>query len=284
MNARAALAVAALGLVALAAEAAPRARHHAPPADVEVDVDVTACGAPPPADARWFYLGAPGDRPAATAARRALRAVIEAFDCELQRDPRCLHVEVLDDDALEQRYKRFGRRGPDASIVGFHNPKLGADTTVFVVPQPGQGLDVVILHEVLHALSHRFSSEASRRRLNHLVEGATEYLTRELAEVSLGVPRRAFKTGYGLYVAFYDALMARLGKEGPALLGGAYLGDGYDDFEREVDARLGPRLRSAGHALESDDLREALQRLSARATDGATGRTSSETSSATGGR
>jgi hypothetical protein len=215
------------------------------------------------------------------AARRALRANLDAFEGELLHDPRCFQVEVLDDDALERRYRRIGRRGPGASIVGFHAPKLGADSTVFVVPQPGQGLEVVILHEVLHALSHRFSQEAARRRLNHLVEGATEYLTRELCAASLAIPRREFRTGYGDYLAFYDALMGRLGKEALSLLAAAYLGDGYDAFEREVDQRLGPRLREAGRALEGDDLRGALQRLSARAaTDaGATpevGRTASD--------
>ena len=230
----------------------------------EVDVDVSACGAAAPAGARWFYLGAPGDRGAeGVAARRALRALREAWGTRFSHDPACLHVEILDDGALEQRYKRFGKKGPPSQIVGFHNPKLGADSTVFVVPQPGQGLDVVILHEVLHALSHRFSLEAGRKRLNHLVEGATEYLTRALAEASLGIPKRAFRTGYGSYVAFYDALMARLGSDGLGQLGAAYLGDGYDAYEREVDTRLSTSLRAAGRALESDDLRSAVQRLSA---------------------
>ncbi len=240
------------------AEARPRA---APVADT----DVSSCGAPPPAEARWFYFGAPGDHAAAPAARRALQAILDAFDGDLPRDPRCLHVEVLDEGAFEQRYKKIDRRGSGGRAVGFHSAKLGVDSTVYVQPQPGQGLDVVILHEVLHAFSHRFSAEAGRRRLNHLVEGATEYLTRELAEASLGVPRKAFRTGYGDYVRFYDALMKRLGDNALPVLASAYLGDGYDAFEREVDRRLGPRLRECGHALEADDLGAALQRLSARA-------------------
>ncbi len=223
------------------------------------------CGAAPPADARWFYLGVPGEGRSAVAAQRALRAVLAAFDDVLPREPACLKVEILDDGGLTDRYRRLGRRRPDAAIVGFHNPKLGADGTVFVVPQPGQGLDVVIVHEVLHALSHRFSQEAGRRRLSHLVEGATELLTRSLAAASLGVAKDAFKTGYGPYVRFYDALLSRLGDGGLALLGACYLTRGYDAFEREVDERLGVSLRDAGRALEADDLPRALQRISVRA-------------------
>jgi hypothetical protein len=100
-----------------------------------------------------------------------------------------------------------------------------------------------------------------------MVEGATEYITRELAEEALGVPKRDFKTGYARYVAFYDALIRRLGDDGRQLLATSYLSNGYDAFEREVDRRLGGSLRAAGRALEEDDFPEALQRLSARETD-----------------
>jgi hypothetical protein len=221
------------------------------------------CGGLPPPGAGWFYLGDPGDHPAAADAGRALRALTDAFGGALARDPACLHVEILDDGGLAQRYHRLAKRGPKSSIVGFHTSKLGADSTVFVVPQPGQGLDVVIVHEVLHALSHRFSLEAQRRRLDPLVEGATEYLTRELAEASLGIRRRDFKTGYGAHLKFYTALVERIGPEGLGLLAACYLTDGYNAFERQVDTRLGISLRAAGRALQADDLAVALQRLSA---------------------
>jgi hypothetical protein len=218
----------------------------------------TECGAPPPAGAGWFYLGAPGRAPAAQAARKALAALRGAFDEGLPRDPSCLHLEILDTSSLNARYRRLGHGADPPGIVGFHNRSLGSDSTVFVVPQPGQGLEVVIVHEVLHALSHRFSSEAGRRRLGHMVEGATEFLTRAIAGISLGIPEGEFRTGYGLYVEFYAALMRRLGDEGLQILTQAYFVDGYHAFEQRVDQRLGVSLRAAARKLEEDDLRGAL--------------------------
>ncbi len=232
-------------------EAAPRRSEPPPVADAK-------CGPPPPPGVGWFYLGAPGNVPAATAARRALAALLNAFDNGLPKDPSCLHLEVMRTSSLNARYKRLGKGAEPAGIVGFHQRSLGADSTVFVVPQPGQGLEVVIIHEVLHALSHRYSAEAGRRRLSHIVEGATEYLTRAVAAISLGLPEREFKTGYGMYVRFYSVLMDRLGDEGLQLLTQAYFSDGYHAFEREVDSRLGISLRAAARALEADDLGTAL--------------------------
>jgi hypothetical protein len=226
------------------------------------------CGAPPPVTSKWFYLGEPDSRvtPAeATAARRVYQAVLDAFDDVLSRDPGCLHVEVLDGDALRARsHDLDSRHDIPENVVGFHQTKLGADTTVYVVPRPGQGLDVVMLHEVLHAVSHRFSSETSRRRISVLAEGATEYLTRELAAVSFGIPKPRFQTGYGPYLKFYTVLIDALGKDGLPLLGQAYLIEGYDYFEKEVDQRLGMSLREAGRLLQAGDLRGALQQIKGR--------------------
>jgi hypothetical protein len=231
--------------------------------------EAPSCGAPPPATSTWFYLGDPGPRVAAesaTAAHRVYQAVMAAFDDVLSHDPACLHVEVLDPDALRSRSRDLdGRHGAiSENVVGFHQTKLGADSTVYVMPKPGQGIEVVMLHEVLHALSHRFSIEASRRRINKLTEGATEYLTRELASVSFGIPKPRFQTGYGPYLRFYTVLIDALGREGMPLLGQAYLIEGYDYFEREVDRRLGISLREAGHLLESGDVQGALQQIKAR--------------------
>jgi hypothetical protein len=254
----------ALALILPAPELAAAAPRAARSPSVAPDAD---CG-PRPAGASWFFLGAPGDADGADAARRALAAINDAFEGALPRDPSCLHVEVLDEANLDTRYRRFGRRGPKYAIAGFHNPKLGADSTVFVLPIAQVPLEIVIVHEVMHALSHRFSMEANRRRLSHMVEGATEYLTRELAAASLGVPKKAFRSGYAAYVQFYERLVAALGDGGLQLLAGAYLDGGYDAFENDVNQRLGISLREAARALEADDLGVALHRLSTRASAG----------------
>lgn len=222
------------------------------------------CGAPPPDGAPWFYLGEPGGSPHAAAARDALRAVLAAFEGATLRDPRCLRVQVHAGEQLGASARRLSRHALPSNTVGFHNPRLGADSTVFVTPNSSIPLAVVMVHEVLHALSHRFSSETQRRRLHHMNEGATQYITRSIVVSYLGHKRDSVRSGYDAYVQFYEALLRRLGGEGSRLLAEAYLSGGYDSFERDVDSRLGLSLRSAAQALERDDLAAALQRIGER--------------------
>lgn len=118
-------------------------------------------------------------------------------------------------------------------------------------------------HEAMHALSHRFSNEARRSRLVNLVEGSTDYITRELAVLMMGKRREALHSAYDGYVRFFQALMTRLGDEGPRLLADCYLRDGYVTFERSVDRMLGVRLGRAAQRLEHDDLRGALDEIGA---------------------
>ena len=221
------------------------------------------CSALPPDDAAWFYLGAP-DAAHARPALLALSAILAAFGDQLPRDPACIKVEVLGERGLKGRFGKMDRHAPPAGVVGFHTARLGTDSTVFVTPQPHLALEIVITHEVLHALSHRFSGEAQRRHLGHMVEGATDWVTRELADASLGVPRSAYHTGYDGYVAFFSALVKQLGTDGAAILIDAYFRNGYYDLEKEVDQKLGISLREAARALEVDDLRAAMEGLGLR--------------------
>jgi hypothetical protein len=144
-------------------------------------------------------------------------------------------------------------------IDGFHQPVLGTDTTVFVEDVPDPLFQIVLTHEVLHTYSHRFSFEASSRRLSHLVEGVTEWFTRRIAGRQLGVPEARFPTGYGGYLTLADRLAVLVG---PAVLERCYLKDGYLKLEREASAARGePTLREAARALQADDVAAALSLL-----------------------
>lgn len=220
------------------------------------------CGAPPPAEAEWMFLGAPPRGPHQRAALLATDALLAAFANQLPRDIACIRVQILGDDGLSRRYGQVGRRtskGPPIGLAGFHTPTLGADSTVYVTPQTHIPLEAVITHEVLHALSHRFSMEAQRRRLSHMVEGTTDWITRELAEASLGIPKRDYHTAYDGYVRFFDALVGRLGRDGHAILIDSYFRTGYYQLESEVDGALGVSLRESARALEEDDLGAAME-------------------------
>ncbi|MEO6950505.1 MAG: hypothetical protein ABI321_01725 [Polyangia bacterium] len=219
------------------------------------------CDSSPP-DADWFYLGAPR-APYQREAQLTLDAITRAFDPELfGQEPRCLRITVLGKDALDARSLKINRHERNRSgMVGFHSPTLGADNTVFVTPNGQIPLEVVMTHEVLHALSHRFSKEASRRRLVNLVEGSTDYLARELAVLMMGKHRDSLHSAYDGYVRFFQELMKRLGDEGPRLLADCYLRDGYLAFETAVDRTLGVSLGRAAQRLEHDDLRGALLEL-----------------------
>lgn len=217
---------------------------------------------PPHAD--WFYLGAPR-APYEREAALTLDAVTRAFDAELfGQEPRCLRITVLAKDALDERSRKIDRhdRGR-GGMVGFHSPTLGADNTVFVTPNQEIPLEVVITHEVLHALSHRFSKEADRKRLVSFVEGATDYLARELAVLMMGKRRERLHSAYDGYVRFFQALTQRLGAEGPRLLADCYLRDGYLALETRVDRTLGISLGRAAQMLQHDDLRGALAEIGA---------------------
>lgn len=221
----------------------------------------TPCGHVP-AGADWFFLSeAPRDY--AIAAQHVLKAIREGLDPSmLARDPACLHVSILGDlQARSARLSSRRRSGLPSSTIGFHLDKLGADNTVFVTPSDHVPLEIVMLHETLHALSHRFSREAQKRGFSNLVEGVTDYITRELAVLSLGHERARLHSGYDEYVRFVGALVKRLGVDGPQLLADCYLRDGYAAFEGQTDRRLRISLGGAAGQLQRDQVRAATASL-----------------------
>lgn len=122
-----------------------------------------------------------------------------------------------------------------------------------------------LTHELLHALSRRFSGEAYRRGHPELVEGMTQYMTRQTGvtdELRAGGMRRR-GTAYGMYVRFAERLADVLGDE---VVAQCYFRGGFVELEREMDRAVGRgRLARALERLKDDDLGAALRALGAEA-------------------
>jgi hypothetical protein len=136
-----------------------------------------------------------------------------------------------------------------------------------VVYLDGQHIEVreTLTHELLHALSRRFSGEASRHGHHHLVEGMTQYMSRQTGVAdelrAAGIRRRG--TAYGMYLRFAERLADVLGDE---VIARCYFKGGFAELEREADRALGVgRLARALDHLKRDDLGAALRALGAEA-------------------
>ena len=240
---------ASLALTLAAAVALPSAAHAASP-----DADSSPrCGAPP-SGASWFYLGDPAGARNAVAAHRVYRAVMDAFDGILAHDPACLRVEVLDPDALRSRSRALDEHhGIDDNVVGFQSTKLGADNTVYVMPRAGQGVEVVMLHEVLHALSHRFSSEIRGRRLEHPQRGRDRVPHPGARRRVARHPEARLPHGLRAVPRFYDVLVPSWARTACRCSGRPTSSMDTTSSSARSTARLGVSLREAGRLLVSGD-------------------------------
>jgi hypothetical protein len=122
-----------------------------------------------------------------------------------------------------------------------------------------------LTHELLHALSRRFSGEANRAHHHELVEGMTQYMTSQTGVTdelrAAGMRRRG--TAYGMYVRFAERLADVLGDE---VIASCYFRRGFTALEQEADRALGEgRLDRALTHLKRDDLGGALKALGAEA-------------------
>ena len=122
-----------------------------------------------------------------------------------------------------------------------------------------------LTHELLHALSRRFSAEANRAQHHELVEGMTQYMTSQTGVTdelrAAGMRRRG--TAYGMYLRFAERLADALGDD---VVADCYFRGGFDELERQADRALGKgRFRRALGYLKQDDLGGALKALGAEA-------------------
>lgn len=183
--------------------------------------------------------------------RRQAKRVIKAFDDELGTDEvRCIPVVVLDPPYLMAVFRQIGGRiGHTFELQGFH-----ARGHIFLRRKFGTVSDAVLVHELLHAISRRFTEEAMDRGYRNLVEGITEYFSIALLTRHLGwkeVPK-----AYGGYVSFAQALVVRLRER---MLVAAYLEDGFRFLQARADEVLGKGvLGRAAVALEHKEFGVAL--------------------------
>lgn len=189
-------------------------------------------------------------------ARDLVRLLRGAFGVDASRVP----VYVLDKKRLNQ---------VDAVLSGraVRHDRLRGLEYRGVVYLDAHHIEVreTLTHELLHALSRRFSGEASRQGHHALVEGMTQYMTRQTGVAgelrAAGIRRRG--TAYGMSMRFAERLADLLGDE---VVARCYFQAGFLALEREADRALGKgRLaRALGH-LKRDDLGAALRALGAEA-------------------
>lgn len=170
-------------------------------------------------------------------------------------------VYILPLETFEQVYQTLGGRSHamGVSVEGF-----AFDGVVYVKKGGLFGISAKTLtHELLHALSPRFTREAHAHGKSNLIEGVTEFFTLR-ATPPEKLPRgvRVRKSVYGAYTQFAGQLAAIVGAE---VLADCYFEKGYVALERAVDRRVGKgRLRRATKFLQVDDLDGALQALETR--------------------
>jgi hypothetical protein len=206
----------------------------------------------------YFLLG----YPAANAQGDQSRAIAYAIQNELGLDARCIKVVILEPNELKKRHQALGGRSR-VEFDGFHRPVLATAQTVFIKQEHLGVRSEVLVHEVLHAMSQRFTLEATPRRSN-MVEGLTEYFTREVSLGQLGLTAGEWEQVevYGDYVRFAARLASIVGKD---RLRAYFFEQGFKSLERAVDGKRGTgALRRAAKLLQEDDLRGALATLGPR--------------------
>jgi hypothetical protein len=167
-------------------------------------------------------------------------------------------IYVLPGNEFDATYRRFGGRGGgmNVSVDGF-----AYQGVVFVRKGGLFGISAKTLtHELLHALSTRFTNEAQSHGNGNLIEGVTELFTRRACPPEK-LPRgvRVRKSVYGAYAQFAAELAALIGIEE---LARCYFEKGYLALEALIDRRVGKRrFRRAARFLEADDLQGALGAL-----------------------
>jgi hypothetical protein len=148
------------------------------------------------------------------------------------------------------------------------HPRLRGFAYRGVVYLDGGHLEIreTLVHELLHALSPRFTREAHARGHAVFVEGVTQYLTRATG-ITTELRRRGLRrrgTAYGAYLRFAERIADLVGDN---RLADCYFRAGFHRLERDVDRLAGPgRFARALRHLDRDDLGAALRALGAAAT------------------
>lgn len=181
--------------------------------------------------------------PRGVVTREIVALVKKHFGVDASRVP----VHIVDRRGLAAAYRRISGRPMKGRVRGFEH-----GGTVYI---DGDHLDFpeTLTHELLHALSTRFSSQAGARGHHALVEGITQHLT-----MTTGIDQRLADRGlkrrgsaYGIYVRFAERLSELVGRD---RLIDCYFERGYHALIRTVDGIAGPgaMTRAAGHLAQGD--------------------------------
>ncbi len=170
--------------------------------------------------------------------------VVKKLKTAYQVDGSDVPTVVLDNHSFDKLFRTQSGKSPKF-VLAFHSKG-----TIYVRKSVFRLTERVLLHELLHALSPRFTEEAAEDGLRNLVEGTTDYLTHQIYPPPRGVRGRP-RSAYGHYERFVALVVARVGAK---FVADCYFKNGYDALEKAVDAQLQPgALRTAASHLEVDD-------------------------------
>ena len=153
-----------------------------------------------------------------------------ALSRELALDVGAVPVHVMTSHELVALHRAIGGR------LGYRRELNGVEFKGHVFVTTGLVLvpDEVLIHELIHAASPRFSDEASARGYSLVVEGITQHFTVRVLRAQLGVRRK--NKIYVNGTDFADSLAELVGEE---RLAEHFFHGRYSELEREVDAKLG---------------------------------------------
>jgi hypothetical protein len=193
-------------------------------------------------------LGDPASPLGAQAAR-----VRQAIADELEVDASPVPVHVVKNTDLPLLHKMVGGAlGHGWELSGFElSGHVFVKRGLVAVP------DSVLVHEVLHAESERFSGSANMLGCHSMVEGIDQWFTLSVMRHRLGLKGVERDRTYVGFTEFADLLAALVG---PERLRQSFFRDGFPALEREIDRRRGRgALRRACAALERRELQTAMQ-------------------------
>jgi hypothetical protein len=127
-------------------------------------------------------------------AKRVVRDIDRVFGVDVSQVP----TYVLDKKAFERKYAKTGGRtgGRSRFLMGFeYRGRVYLRNALFKVNRE------IITHELLHAVSTKFSLGANAIGQHHLLEGVTDYLTHKIvADQGTGRLQSSYR-GYERFVA-----------------------------------------------------------------------------------
>jgi hypothetical protein len=182
-------------------------------------------------------------------------AVEKRLKDTFQVDARHVPIVILGNKAFNERFKKMA--GSDPRLVSAFHVK----GTVYVRKNMFRLSDRILAHELLHAMSIRFTNEAAEFGFRGVIEGTTDYLTHRMYPPVAFRQRGRLKSAYGHYENFARRIAELVGDP---VITACYFEEGFFALEAAVDKKeRAGTLRAAARLLEVGDVTGAENVLAA---------------------